>query len=160
MKTKPNAAATNPTPAAANAPKADQMDGDSGQVRCPNCGTVFDAEGNECSEAGSTAIRAAAVSVERARVSAILALPEAKGREDLARTIALETDSTAEAAAKLLAAAPKAAAVTNPLAAAMANVANPNVGAGSGAADNPKDDDAAEVAAIVGVFNGIKGAKK
>lgn len=44
---------------------------------------------------------------ERSRISAILNHPEAKGREDLAKSFAFESDMSAEDAAKHLAAAPK-----------------------------------------------------
>ncbi|MFC4734111.1 S49 family peptidase [Salipiger abyssi] len=44
---------------------------------------------------------------ERARISAILNHPEAKGREDLAKSFAFDSDMSAEAAGKHLAAAPK-----------------------------------------------------
>ncbi len=66
--------------------------------------------------------------LERARILSILALDEAKGREDLARTIACETETSLEVAKKMLATAPKAQA-GNPLAEAMAKVQNPKVGA-------------------------------
>lgn len=55
------------------------------------------------------------VAHERARVSAILSHAEAKGREAQARTLALDTDLTAEQAAKVLASTPTAPAV-DPLA--------------------------------------------
>jgi signal peptide peptidase SppA len=72
---------------------------------------------------------------ERTRISAILSHAEAKDRDGLARTLAFDSDMDAEAAAKILAAAPKAvAAHANPLAEAMQNVPNPNVGAGAGQA--------------------------
>jgi signal peptide peptidase SppA len=69
---------------------------------------------------------------ERARVSAILSLEEAKNRGGLAQTIALETDTDAEAAKKLLAAAPVQTEKANPLAGAMADVKNPAVGTTGG----------------------------
>jgi signal peptide peptidase SppA len=67
---------------------------------------------------------------ERARVAAILTLEEAKSRESLARTIALETDTDAEAAKKLLSAAPVQTENKNPLREAMETVPNPKVGPG------------------------------
>ena len=80
---------------------------------------------------------------ERKRIGAILTSKEAEGREQLARTFALETETDPETVAKLLAAAPVAAAAKpaeNPLAAAMAKVANPNVGNGAaGEADDEKN---------------------
>ncbi|WP_306133068.1 S49 family peptidase [Roseivivax marinus] len=47
---------------------------------------------------------------ERTRISAILNHPEAKGREDLAKSLAFDSDMSAEQAGKHLAAAPKAGA--------------------------------------------------
>ena len=83
-------------------------------------------------EAAKVAARAEGVTegraTERKRVGAILANEEAKGRENLARTIALETDTEPEAAKKLLGAAPVQAEKKNPLAEAMAGVPNPKVG--------------------------------
>jgi signal peptide peptidase SppA len=73
--------------------------------------------------------------VERERIRAILGCEEAKGRESLARTIALETDSEPEQARKLLAAAPVES--RNSFAEAMARVKNPEVGAD---ADNPENE--------------------
>lgn len=116
------------------------------------------ADAKAAAHADGVALSAAAVTSERARINAIIGCPEAKGRENLARTIALETETTPEAAKKLLAAAPIAGAPTtiNPLLAAMAGVANPKVGTGAAETEN---DDAAEVAAIVAVMNRNKGAK-
>jgi signal peptide peptidase SppA len=87
---------------------------------------------------------------ERARVSAILGSEEAVGREDMAKHLAFETDTTVEAAVALLGKAPKAAAATaapakaNALDAAMRDVGNANVGA-----DADKSGDRDEAAAIL-----------
>lgn len=131
---------------------------DSDQVRCPNCGTMFDPSENAASDPTHvSALTTAAITGERARIAAITGCEEAKGRENLARTIALETDTTPAAAAKLLASAPIAViAPVNPLVAAMSGVKNPNIGTGE--TEKPNDDQA-EVAAIIGVFNSLKGAK-
>lgn len=85
---------------------------------------------------------------ERARIAAILNLEEAKGRENLARTLALETDHDPETARKLLAASPVAqpAVAVNPLAAAMEQVPNPKVGMG---AEQQTDDAQTEANAIL-----------
>ena len=80
---------------------------------------------------------------ERERIRAILGCEEAKGRESLARTIALETDTDPEAARKLLAAAQSES--KNSFAEAMARVKNPEVGAD---AENPESE-AAEVRRIL-----------
>lgn len=60
-------------------------------------------------EAAATRSAAEARAAERARVKGILAHPEAAGREGLAQLLAFDTDTSPEAAATLLAAAPKAA---------------------------------------------------
>lgn len=84
-------------------------------------------------EAGATAVKA-----ERDRIRGILGCEEAKGRMALAVALALDSDSAPEAAKKLLAAAPKdEGKPANALAAAMAGLKNPEVGAdGSGDGDD------------------------
>jgi len=90
----------------------------------------------------------AATASERQRIAAIINSEEARGRESLARMLALETDQDVETARKILAAAPitAPAAAPNPLAAAMAQVPNPKVPPGDA---NSKDDVAAEAQAIL-----------
>jgi len=76
--------------------------------------------------------RASAAAAERSRIQAITSSDEAKGRESMANHLAYSTSMTADEAKALLATAPKAEAKSepvNPLAAAMANTAQPNVGA-------------------------------
>ena len=98
------------------------------------------------------AIRSQAVTEERARIRAILTSPEAEGREQLARTIALETDTPASAAATLLAAANKATSSgANPFAARMSSIPNPTVG---GDPADQADDVAAAVRETVALFQG------
>lgn len=79
-----------------------------------------------------------AAKAERARIQGITSCEEAKGRESLASHLAFNTTMSAEDAKVLLAAAPKAegkpAAAANPLAQAMANSQQPNVGADAQAA--------------------------
>lgn len=80
---------------------------------------------------------AAAATAERERVQGILEHPEAEGRAELARHLALHTDNTVEAAAGILKATPKQAPVpaggqANHFANAMNNGAHPNVGSGDG----------------------------
>ena len=87
---------------------------------------------------------------ERERIRAILGCEEAKGRETLARTIALETDMELEAARKLLAAAQPES--KNSFAEAMARVKNPEVGAD---ADN-SESETAEVRRILVLAGQIK----
>lgn len=69
----------------------------------------------------------------QARISAILGSEEATGREELAKHLALETDTTAEAAKGILAKSPKAAATggATPFENAMSEH-NPEVGASGG----------------------------
>ena len=96
--------------------------------------------------------RAEAVKVERSRIQAILGCEEAKGRETLARHLALETDMDPEIAKKALAAAhvapasPESAVGADAFAEQMRKVENPKVGIGTDAA---VDDDSQEIAAIV-----------
>ena len=62
---------------------------------------------------------------ERERIAAILAAPEAEGRADLARSLALETDLDVTSALRVLSSAPEQAMGGAALSAAMANVRNP-----------------------------------
>lgn len=75
----------------------------------------------------------AGATAERTRIGAILGADQAKGRASLAQAFALESDMDASTALKLLAASPVEevkSQAANPLAAAMAGVTNPAVGAG------------------------------
>jgi hypothetical protein len=93
---------------------------------------------------------------ERSRISAILGSEEAKGRSELAQHMAFETEMSADDAKKMLAKSPKegAAAPANPLAAAMAQVKNPTVGADANA-DQSEDAQAAALASsIVAAYRG------
>jgi hypothetical protein len=86
---------------------------------------------------------------ERQRIAAILTCEEARGREELARVLALETNHPIEAALKILKAAPVAAKpAPNALDARMTQLGNPAVGTGS---DGSGEDDsnAAEVQKIL-----------
>jgi hypothetical protein len=80
---------------------------------------------------GETQGAAAGAKAERERVKGVLAHAESKERMGLAMSVALETDMTVDQAAKLLAAAPKQAG-SGALAALMAEVKNPKVGASDG----------------------------
>jgi signal peptide peptidase SppA len=84
---------------------------------------------------------------ERARIAAILNCEEAKGREQLARVLALETDHTPDQAKKILSASPVAAASPNALEQRMAQLGNPKVGTGAG--DTQETSTAAEVQRIL-----------
>lgn len=76
---------------------------------------------------------ASGVTAERARIKGILASTEAEGRTDLAQELAFGTDMPVEGAVALLSKSVKATAAEpakpDPLAAAMASVKNPAVGA-------------------------------
>jgi hypothetical protein len=92
------------------------------------------AEGFADGEKKGTANVAEAVKAERARCAAILGSEAAKGREDMARYVAFETDMSADQAVAMLAKAPQAqaapaAAAQSPLDRAMARFAGPSVGA-------------------------------
>ena len=83
---------------------------------------------------------AEARTAERARVSAITGSEEAKGREQLANHIAMNTEMSVEDAKAMLAASPKAeatkpAAAANPFEQAMNKDKHPNVGADSAAGE-------------------------
>ena len=86
----------------------------------------------------SNSAKGEAVKSERARVQAILGHAESAGREELAKTLAFTTDMAPEAAAAILAAAPKAEAkpAGNPLEAAMSGGENPKVGADADQGNN------------------------
>jgi signal peptide peptidase SppA len=86
---------------------------------------------------------------DRQRIAAILTCEEAKGRDDLARVLALETDHSLEVAQKILKASPTAAAQpagANALEARMAELGNPKVGV---AGDEALNTEAAEIARIL-----------
>lgn len=56
---------------------------------------------------GEAAGRTAGATAERTRISAIVAAPEAKGREALAQTLAFKTDMTAEQAIEVMKGTPE-----------------------------------------------------
>jgi len=87
---------------------------------------------------------------DRQRIAAILTCEEAKGREELARTLALETNHNLAAAQKLLKAAPLATttpAPQNALDAHMSQIPNPQVGVPGHEQD--ADSNEAEVARVL-----------
>jgi len=88
-------------------------------------------------------LRADATSGERARIKGILASDEAAGRDDLAKHLAFDTDSTVDAAVAMLKVAPKAAAAATgfeKLDAAMKAEGNANVGADSDNGEKSEDE--------------------
>lgn len=94
-------------------------------------------------EAGRQAGLIEGRATERQRLDAILSLPQAEGREALARKLAMTTDLSADAVAPLLDASPVAAA-TQPgaatdFAAHMARIGNPAVGPDQPPADPQAD---------------------
>mgnify|MGYP005982328555 CR=1 FL=1 len=80
----------------------------------------------------TTALTAQVQADTKSRISAILSHAEAAGRDELAKSLAFDTDLSIEAAAALLQKAPKAAAPAQPqvnhFAAAMEGTDNPNIG--------------------------------
>ena len=77
-----------------------------------------------------------AVRASQERIAAILGAPEAQGREAMAKELAFKTSLSVEEAKGILAAAPQAQA--NPLAQAMKDEPNPEVGADAdGVGANP-----------------------
>lgn len=100
---------------------------------------------------------AKASAAERSRIQAIQTCAEAAGREKLAAHLAFKTGMSAEEAQGLLSASPKeqaaAAAPVNPLAAAMAGVANPAVGADQSHETDDAADESAKILALHRKFN-------
>lgn len=94
-------------------------------------------------EAGRQAGLSEGRATERKRLESILSLPQAEGREALARKLATTTDLSAEAAAPLLDASPVAIAATlettTDFAAHMARIGNPAVGPDQPPADPQAD---------------------
>ena len=81
---------------------------------------------------------------ERDRLAAVMALPEAEGREAQAKALALTTDLDPTACAAILSAAPKAEAAPvaapaaqSEFAAHMAAIGNPKIGPDGAAASSP-----------------------
>ena len=105
------------------------------------------------------AMEAGAVrSQERERIQAIMSSDAAKGREDLARHLALATDTSPEVADAIMKAAPGSApsvAEPNRFDAAMRAAGNPAVGPDGGAID--PDDPSIAAAAIVAAYRGSTG---
>lgn len=94
----------------------------------------------------------AGVTSERTRWATVLALPEVRGRESLARQLLAELGAGPEVIARILSASPIQNA--NPLAAAMARVPNPSVGSD---ADSPLGlDEAAHVRRILELGGDLK----
>lgn len=112
-------------------------------------------------EAARTTAHAAGVTAgtaaERTRIAGILNHAEAKDRGALALSIATETEMSVEQAGKVLAAAPKHTA-GNALATVMADLKNPEIGAGGGEGGDSAE---AEVGKILAVCrqNGVAVAK-
>jgi signal peptide peptidase SppA len=85
---------------------------------------------------------------ERQRIRGILSLPEAQGREALARVLAFDTDHDAATAQKILAAAPATAPPAQPATSferEMQRIPNPVVGAASGSEADSAEAEAGRV---------------
>jgi capsid assembly protease len=129
-----------------------------GQITIPatGCNSNFVDEEESMANQPTQAPAATAVpavsdpSAERQRITAILTCEEAQGREALARTLALETDQDVETARRILRAAPvnatAPAAPEHPVAAAMKQIRNPEVGPGG---ETPEDTPQAEAQRIL-----------
>lgn len=89
-------------------------------------------------------IRAEADQAAKARIRDVLALPEAKGREDLAKNLALDTDSSVEQIKTILASTPKQ--TNDPLATLMQG-RSPGISSDDGAPDEFAEVDEEEQAA-------------
>ena len=111
-------------------------------------------------QAHSSGQRAGAAA-ERSRIGAILQSEEAKGREPLAQTYALETDMDAATCQKLLTKSPvqtSAQTSVNQFAAAMSQVPNPAIGSGDNA--DVVQDPATEANAMIAKIMGAGGVVK
>lgn len=105
----------------------------------------------------------AGATAERTRIGAILGAEQAKGRATLAQAFALESDMDATTALKLLAASPVEevkAQATNPLAAAMAGVENPAVGAGGNSDPTDASPEAQAKALALQIINAGRPSQK
>lgn len=113
-------------------------------------------------EAGRQEGMNAGAAAERARISAILNHEDAKGRAAQATAFALETDMTAEQAAKVLAVSPKepqAAAQCDQFSQHMAKLGNPTIGADADEQTDPAATTHGWNTAMAKVIN-MKGAKR
>ncbi len=117
-------------------------------------------------EVNAEQIRAEARAAERTRIAGITGCAEAEGRGSLAQHIAHNTEMSMEDAQKMLAAAPREAAVAaapvNRLDAAMEGVGNPNVGPDlvPGQATAESNDAPPEmIARVVSLHNASRGRK-
>jgi len=138
-------AGTSTSPNAAADPGEEECDCDDPE-NC-DCEDHEAASGNPAPEGEANLITPTA---ERQRIAAILTCEEARGREQLAQMLALETNHTLEAAQKILKASPVAAAAatsTNALETRMSQIANPKVGVGGEAGQ--ENDIAAEVQKVL-----------
>lgn len=108
-------------------------------------------------EAATKIAHAEGVKSERARISAILALDESKGREGASQKIALTTDMSVEQAKSILAELPQTKPATSASAfdAVMTATGNPQVGAGVGSSQEP----ASPVEAIMADYRAATGMK-
>jgi signal peptide peptidase SppA len=125
-----------------------------------NMSTQTQEPGADTQAATQAAAASAAKTAERTRINGILSCEEAKGREQMANHLAMNTEMSVDEAKKLLAVAPvaKAAeapkAAANPFEAAMDATKNPNVGADAAAATGEA---ATPVATILADFKAASG---
>jgi ClpP class serine protease len=130
-------ATLNADPTAPNAPDDDQEDESEGTEQEPDDSSV--------PHGGGDLIKP---NEDRQRIAAILTCEEARGRDELARVLALDTDHTLEVAQKILKASPAPQAV-NALGARMAEIGNPVVGVGTTQQDDSPQAEAARILSFV-----------
>jgi len=116
------------------------------------------AEAKAAEEAAAAAAASAAdqAAVERERIKAILALPEAADRAGLANHFALNTQFSVDEAKAALAASPKESKANNGFAAAMDQSPNPGIGADGGNAEGDEPKGAARVIANAKAFGSTR----
>lgn len=112
------------------------------------CPEGTDPKDCDCEEEDAKAV-AATVATDRKRIAAILNCEEARGRDELAHVLALETDHDLATAQKILKASPLRAKDSNPLAQHMAHIENPTVGV---SASEDKNNNAQAIAASILAF--------
>ncbi len=127
---------------------ADEEDDE--ECNCPpgqECDCEDEPEGSAAAAGPEGEVDHMTLTEERQRIAAILNCEEARGREELARVLALETDHNLEAAQKLLKAVPVATKPVNALEARMGQIPNPKVGVAGDAVND--DSPAAEIQRIL-----------
>lgn len=102
----------------------------------------------DCEDDGKEA-SVATITTERQRIAAILNCEEARGREELARVLALDTDHNLATAKKILQASPVSGKSNNALERRMAQITNPTVGVSADEETNTAQAEASRILAFV-----------